>query len=437
MDKQCTLNGKVCFEGVGLHTGEETKIEFVPAAPNTGIFFVRKDLDPEAIIKADLYSMLDPDKFPRRTAIGNNAVSVQTIEHVMASFHLLGIDNVQVNIWGEEVPGMDGSAKEFVEELKKIGKTVQDAPRTYLTIKEPFWFEENGASLVVLPSSKTRVSYTLQYDNELIGTEYFDITVDEENLNDIFKARTFCLENEAKALIDNGLGKGSNYDNTLVVGEKTVVKNKLRFEDEFVQHKVLDLLGDLYLAGPVKAHIIAVRSGHSINIKLLNALRRYKEKLYSAAVESPSKDYVPLTSQMSIQEISSILPHRYPFLLVDRIVSLEEGVKVVGIKNVTINEHFFQGHFPSKPVMPGVLIVEAMAQVAGVLMLGSGSNRGKLAYFMAADKIKFRKTVQPGDQLCLEVTAGKLRKRTGTAVGRALVDGKVACEAELMFAIVD
>ncbi|MBU2043966.1 MAG: UDP-3-O-acyl-N-acetylglucosamine deacetylase [Candidatus Omnitrophica bacterium] len=436
MDNQRTLSGKVALEGIGLHTGIKAKLEMLPAPPDSGITFLRQDIDSTALIKVSPYSVLNPDKFPRRTSVGTTSVYVHTVEHLMAAFHLLGIDNVQVNIWGEEVPGLDGSAKDFIEALQKVGLNQQDALRDRLLVKEPLWVEEGSSSIVVLPYNSCRISYVLSYDNPLIGSGYVDIVLNGELKNDLYTARTFCLENEVKSLLDMGLGKGANHKNTLVVSEKGVVDNKTRIPDEFAKHKILDLIGDLYLAGPIQGHIIAIRGGHSLNIKLIDKLRRYREKTKSAGVSSQTA-YVPKGTELNIEEIMKILPHRYPFLLVDRITYLDKGKKAVGIKSVTMNEYFFQGHFPGRPVMPGVLIVEAMAQVGGVLMLACPEHSGKLAYFMAANHIKFRKTVVPGDQLVIEVTVGKVRSKTGLVYTKAFVDNKVVAEAELMFALVE
>ncbi len=436
MDRQRTIKGNAFFEGSGLHTGTKTKIELLPAAVDTGIVFIRKDLPSPAIIKANLYSVIDPEKFPRRTSVGFDEVYVHTIEHLMAALHLLGIDNIQINIWGEEVPGLDGSAKDFVESIKDAGIEEQPALRERFVIREPLWVEEGSTSIIVLPYNNLRLSYMLNYDNALIPPGFIDIILNGALKDNFYEARTFCLENEVKPLLDMGLGKGSNYTNTLVVSDKGIVDNALRFPDEFVKHKMLDLIGDLYLGGPLRAHIIAIRSGHSLNIRLLQKLRRYKEKVKSAGVGSVST-FVPTGTELSTEEIMKVLPHRYPFLLVDKITHLEKAKKAIGVKSVTVNEYFFQGHFPGKPVMPGVLIVEAMAQVGGVLMLACEEHRGKLAYFMAANNIKFRRTVVPGDQLVIEVEAGKVRSRTGTVNARAFVDDKVVAEAELMFALVE
>lgn len=436
MDKQITIKGKFSLEGVGLHTGKHAKIELSPLLPNSGILFERKDIPGSNIIKADFYSMLDPEKFPRRTSIGSENTYVHTIEHLMATLHILNIDNVKVDIWGEEIPGLDGSAKEFVNKIKEVGLQEQEHNKKYLTPKETLWVEENNASIVILPSSDLRISYSLSYNNSFIGTSFCEVILNGNLTNNFYEARTFCIEEEIKSLLDMGLGKGSNYDNTLVVSTNGILKNTLRFPDEFVKHKILDLIGDLYLAGPIKGHIIAIRSGHSLNIKLLQKLRQYKEKILSSGISSKST-YCPEGNEINAREIIKILPHRYPFLLVDRIIHFEKGKKAIGIKNVTVNENFFQGHFPGNPIMPGVLIVEAMAQVGGVLMLACEEHRGKLAYFMAADKVKFRKTVIPGDQLLMEIEIRKVKTKTGIVYARTLVNDKVAAEGELMFALVE
>ena len=436
MDKQRTIKAAVCFEGLGLHTGEETKLELLPAAVDTGVTFLRKDIEPSFMIKASSHSILDPGKFPRRTSIGSNGTCVQTIEHLMAALYLLGIDNVQINIWGEEVPGLDGSAKDFVDKIKEVGWQEQKVDRDRLIIREALWVEEESTSIVVLPCPELRISYALDYDNPVIGSGYADIVVNGSLRDNLYEARTFCLEEEVKSLLDMGLGKGANYKNTLVISKDGILDNELRFNDEFVKHKILDLIGDLSLAGPVRGHVIAIKGGHSLNIKLLQKLRRYKEKGKRAGIGSKTR-FVPTKQELSTEEIMQILPHRYPFLLVDKIVELDPGKRAVGIKNVTMNEYFFQGHFPERPIMPGVLIVEAMAQVGGILMLACEENKGKLAYFMAADNIKFRKTVLPGDQLVLEVVSGKRRSRTGSVIAKAYVDDKVVSQAELMFALVE
>ncbi|MBD3246513.1 MAG: UDP-3-O-[3-hydroxymyristoyl] N-acetylglucosamine deacetylase [Candidatus Omnitrophica bacterium] len=434
MDKQRTVSQPIHCEGVGLHTGEKSRLEIVPSAPNAGITFSRRDIA-SGLIKADFYSVLDTTKFPRRTSIGTQDSYIHTIEHLMAAFHILHIDNAHVNIWGEEVPGLDGSAKGFVDRITEAGTGEQSAPRNYLTLREPLWVEDGESRIMLFPHNGLRISYALKYDNPLIGAGYVDVDLTRPLPDNFYEARTFCLEEEVQPLLDMGLGKGSNYENTLVVSNKGIKNNRIRLDDEFIKHKLLDLVGDLYLAGPIKAHIFAVRSGHKLNIKLLEKLRKYKEKVISGGVGSQT-GFIPEGNELKAEEIMKILPHRYPFLLVDRISYLDRGKRAVGIKCVTMNEYFFQGHFPGRPVMPGVLMIEAMAQVGGVLMLACEEHKGKLAFFMAADKVKFRKTVEPGDCLTIEVVAGKVKKKTGTVHAKTYVQNKVVAEAELMFALV-
>jgi len=288
----------------------------------------------------------------------------------------------------------------------------------------------------VLPHPNFRISYTLDYDHPLLKTQYLNLEVTSETFEkEIASYRTFVLEEEVEELKKLGLGKGASFDNTLVVTEKGIVENILRKEDEFVRHKILDLIGDLYLLGaPIKGYVIAVKSGHALNIRLLHKIFEQKQRYESAGVRS---EYVSKQQELDIAEIMKVLPHRYPFLLVDRVISLEEGKRAVGIKNVTINDNFFTGHFPDRPVMPGVLIIEAMAQVGGVLMLSQAKNFGKIAYFIAADNIKFRKPVLPGDQLVLEVEVIKVRSRTGQVHTQAKVDDKLVAEADLMFSLAE
>lgn len=436
MDRQKTIKKSAVLEGAGLHTGQQVKVELLPAPPNAGIIFIRKDITPEVMIKADYYSMLDPQKFPRRTSIAHQGVCVHTIEHLMAALNFLGIDNLYINIWGEEVPGMDGSAKLFVESLRDAEIVEQEPSRQYVAVRAPLWVEEGNTSLAIFPYPYMRVSYTLQYNNSLINTEYIDLMLNGTTDESIYQARTFCLQEEVQPLLDMGLGKGSTYENTLVISEKEIIKNQTRVSDEFVKHKVMDLLGDLYLAGPIKGHVIAIKSGHHLNIRLVKKIKEQQQKAAHGGVGSIS-GFVATEKELSIEDIMNVLPHRYPFLLIDRIISMEPNKKAVGIKNVTVNDYFFQGHFPQRPVMPGVLIIEAMAQVGGVLMLANEINKGKLAYFMAADKVKFRKTVEPGDQLVIEVNCGRIKSKTGTVYTKAFVDNKPVAEATLMFALVD
>jgi len=437
MEKQKTIAKELSLKGIGLHTANKVNITFKPADVNSGINFIRVDLPDKPVIKASVSSLLTSGRSPRRTSIGQDGAEVQTIEHLMAALNGAGIDNINIEIDNNEIPGMDGSSLNFLELFNKAGIVEQEKERHFFSVKEPVFVEEDGAHIIALPSDSFKVSYTLSYNHSFLKEDFMEVNLSPETFKtEIASARTFCLEEEANELQRGGMGLGANYDNTLVVGKNGVIKNKLRFENEFVRHKMLDLIGDLYLVGcPLKGHIIALKSGHSLNLKLANKIFAQKERSMPAGISSNYNQEAG--KELDVTAIMKILPHREPFLFVDRIIHLETGKHATGIKNVTINDYFFKGHFPGKPVMPGVIIVEAMAQVGGIMMLAPEENRGKLAFFLAANNIKFRKTVVPGDQLVLDAVAGKIKSRTGQVFTKALVDGKVVAEAELMFVLVE
>jgi len=438
MERQKTIRRETELEGIGLHTANRAKIKFKPAPVNSGINFIRVDLESKPRLRAEWSNVLEESLTMRRTSLGNGQVQIHTVEHIMAAICGLGIDNLDIEITNNEIPGFDGSAKVIVDALIEAGLKELEVGKSYFSLREPVFIQDENASIVALPSAEFRISYTLSYEGlPLLRSGYLDYKYTPDYFqNEIAPARTFCLEEEADDLQGKGLGAGANYENTLVVGKKGVIKNKLRFEDEFVRHKILDLIGDLYLLGcPLKAHVIAIKSGHELNLRLLKKIRQQKERLYSSGVQL---NYTAIEGeQLDTQAIMRILPHRQPFLFVDRITHLEKGKRARGIKNVTINDYFFKGHFPGRPVMPGVLIIEAMAQVGGVMMLSPQENRGKLAFFMSANNIKWRKPVLPGDQLILEVEVIRIKAKTGQVRGRALVGDKVVAEADLMFALVD
>ncbi|MFH1458595.1 MAG: bifunctional UDP-3-O-[3-hydroxymyristoyl] N-acetylglucosamine deacetylase/3-hydroxyacyl-ACP dehydratase [Candidatus Omnitrophota bacterium] len=437
MEKQRTITKELALSGIGLHTAKKVNMAFKPAEEDSGIQFIRVDLPRKPVIRACVENLLSSTLTPRRTSIGTQGVEIQTIEHLMASLAGLSIDNIAIELDNDEVPGLDGSSLNFLEILYDAGIKEQKKERQYYSIKEPIYAEEEDSTIIALPSSEFKISYTLNYNHPMLKTDFMELMITPDVFkNEICRARTFCLENEVNELQRQGLGRGANYNNTLVLGEEGVIKNKLRYEDEFIRHKILDLMGDLYLAGsPLKAHIIALRSGHSLNLKLIRKIGQQRQRSFAGGVGS---SYQPKQEEeLGLTMIKKILPHREPFLFVDKIIHLEQGKHCVGIKNVTINDYFFKGHFPGRPVMPGVLIVEALAQVGGVMMLSPEANRGKLAYFMSANNIKFRKTVIPGDQLVLDVEAGKIKARTGQVRGKALVDGRVVAEADLMFVLAD
>ena len=438
-EPQRTIARDVSMQGLGIHTGEPVSVRVLPAPPDTGIVFVRTDLPHRPFIPVNSAEAVDVDKSIRRTTLSKDGVMIQTVEHFMASLWGAGIDNAYVEVTNHEMPGLDGSAIQFLQQFKAAGTVEQPVPRRYFSLREPVFVEEGESSIIVFPDRTLRVSYILNYTTHpLLKSQFVSYTLNgsasfEES---IAPARTFCLQDEAERLRAAGFGKGATFENTLVLGEAGVINNTLRFEDEFARHKILDLLGDLYLLGShLRAHVVAIKSGHPLNVKLVKKLGQALEQWRLGALQSHTSE-VMVGPQLDITQIEKILPHRYPFLLVDRVIELADS-RAVGIKCVTINDYFFRGHFPGRPVMPGVLIIEAMAQVGGIILLNKPENKGKFAYFMAVDKVKFRKPVVPGDVLVLEAELGKLRTRTGQLTARALVDGKVVCEGELMFALAD
>ena len=431
--KQRTIREPFAFSGAGLHTGATVSVRVLPAEEGHGVVFVRTDLPDRPRLPADADYV---DSRGRRTTIRAAGADFQTVEHFLAACHALQVDNLVLECNGPEMPGLDGSSMPFVEMLRGAKPCEQARDRKEFQLMTPLSVGDAGgdSSIVALPAEKAlSFSYTLDYPHSpYVGSQYHALRLTEDSFaNEIAPARTFVMQEEATALRTAGLGKGATYENTLVFGDRGVVENRLRFPDEPVRHKLLDLIGDFFLLNmDLHARIVATKAGHSLNAAIVREILRHVREV--EIQEGLRKD-----STIDIREIMRILPHRYPFLLIDRVIELEGMKRAVGIKNVTINEPFFQGHWPSAPIMPGVLIVEAMAQLAGVLLLRKFENTGKLAVLLSIDKVKLRRSVVPGDQLRIEVEALKVRSRSARVHCRAMVEGKLACEAQINFMLAD
>lgn len=438
MEYQRTIKSVVSLSGVSLMLGVESEIIFKPAPVNSGVIFVRTDLPDKPQIKADISNL--SFQMPRCTSLKqkNAEVYIYSVEHLLSTLIGLRIDNITIEINSSEPPLIDGSALPFVEAIKKAEILDQDAPREYLRLEETISVSEGNKHLIMIPSDpsesesgSTDFTATYCYDHPDFSDQIATFSISEENfIKEIAPARTFCFAHEIEILKAQGLGKGGSHENVVVIAEDGKTNRPLRFPNEMVRHKILDLIGDLYLIGKIPAaHVIGVRSGHNLDAKLAQKVSESFSKL-----QGKGKGVRKI---LDATEIQRILPHRYPFLLVDRIIEIEDETRAVGLKNVTINEEFFQGHFPEKPVMPAVLQVEALAQVAGVLLLRKRENQGRLAYFMSWDNVKFRRPVVPGDQLRLEVEVVRLRHRAGKIKGKAYVEGNLTAEAEFSFALTD
>jgi UDP-3-O-[3-hydroxymyristoyl] N-acetylglucosamine deacetylase/3-hydroxyacyl-[acyl-carrier-protein] dehydratase len=432
---QCTLGRSVSFSGVGLHTGEKTDLTFHPAAPGAGIVFVRRDLPGAPEVRVQPSHAAGESEALRRTVLRSGAAEVHTVEHVLAALAGLGIDNARLELNGLEVPEpSDGSAAPFVALLRQAGVVEQSAAREPLVIRRPVVYQSGDVQIVGLPGEGLRLSFTLQFDNPILGTQHRTCEIAPDTFSrEIAPARTFVLFRDVERLRAGGLIKGGSLQNAVVVKEDGLLNQEpLRFPDEPVRHKILDLLGDLSLLGrPLQGQVHAIRSGHAHNLRFVRQLERE---------HAPGADLATMLEQVhfDIGDIERIMPHRYPMLLVDRILFLRDRQRVVGLKNVTINEPFFIGHFPGHPIMPAVLIIEAMAQVGGVLLLNTVEDpSSKLVYFMGIDNARFRRPVRPGDQLIFDLQLVRLKSRTCQMTGRAFVQGQLVAEADLLSTIVD
>ncbi len=432
--RQRTLSRAAGFEGVGLHTGEIGTVTFRPAEPGTGVRFVRTDLPgrPEVKVRPE-NAHFDP-RAGRRTILQEGGVQIHTMEHLLAAVAGLGIDNLIVETSTMEIAEpADGSALQIARVLKEGGIVEQDRPKRHYKIAKPTTWSEGNVSLTAVPYAGFRITFTIAYDHKLVGTQTVSFDINEDTfMNEIAGARTFVLERDLELLRQAGWIKGGRLESAVVVGDDELRNpDPLRWPDEFARHKVLDLLGDLsLLGGPLLGHISAVRAGHQSHVAFVKHLRE-TQPFPGRRLGGPPEEW-------DITAVMDIMPHRYPLLLVDRITNIEEGHRIEGYKNVTINEPFFVGHFPGHPIMPAVLIVEAMAQVGGLLLLNSVDDpNDKLMYFMGIDAAKFRRPVVPGDQLRFVLTLLKHKGRTSKMRGEAYVDGQLVAEAELLATVVD
>jgi UDP-3-O-[3-hydroxymyristoyl] N-acetylglucosamine deacetylase/3-hydroxyacyl-[acyl-carrier-protein] dehydratase len=461
-EKQVTIKEAVSLSGTGIHTGETTTITFKPAPENYGIRFVRTDLPKEIEIPALVDHVID---LSRGTTIGIANAKVLTVEHVLAALSGMQIDNCRIELNGSEPPVVDGSSLPYVQTLQKAGLEEQKADREYFEIEETIRYtnETKGVDIVALPNDEFRITVMVDYFNPALGSQHTGLfNLEKEFISEFAPARTFCFLTEVEELFEQGLIKGGTLDNALVIIDKEIDNTevahlkkllnlsgpievsdsgllnntKLRFKNEPARHKLLDMIGDLTLAGvSIRGQILAARPGHASNFEFAKRIREAYKKT------KPTKRIKNIESKptlFDIYDLLKVMPHRYPILLIDKIVDLDTpNNTIIGIKNVTFNEPYFMGHFPEKPVMPGVLICEAMAQTGCLMLMQTINLENKLALFMGINKAKFRKPVIPGDQLVMELTLIGKRFNTYTFHGKSYVKGELVAEAELSAAIVD
>ena len=439
-----TISREAVLSGIGLHLGHECRLTFRPAPGGSGIRFRRVDLPGTPEIPATVEHAVQT---ARRTQIGEGERALHTVEHVLAAVAGAAVDDLLIEMDAPEPPILDGSARPYFEALVEAGMTRSEGAAEYLELSEPVRVIDGDSVYDARPSRSLRLDVTIEFPHPVIGRQSGSYTVTRESFAaELAGARTFGFVAEVEQLRSMGLIKGASIDNAVVLDDAGLVGTSLRWPDEFVRHKALDCVGDLALAGRrVRAHITAFKPSHRGTVQLVREMTRAATHATQARMQAQRSTHARKESTVEetgtkpaakrvigVEEIMKVIPHRYPFLLVDRIVEIEEQRRIVGLKNVTINEPFFQGHFPGHPIMPGVLIIEAMAQVGGMLLMGSVPDpESKVVYFMSLDNVKFRRPVKPGDQLLFELEIAQIRGRVCKMRGVARVDGEVVAEADM------
>lgn len=430
---QSTLARESSLVGSSLHTGNEVNLTLKPAPAGTGIQFKRTDLKDQPTIPAHVEYVKQVE---RATTISDGAIKIHTTEHLLSALRAMEIDNAMVEMDSNEPPIGDGSAEIFVQLIEKCGRKELEEPRQYFEIKHPIVVEgPDDSYMAALPHNGFKISCT-NANHTGHFTQYLSREITAETYPaEIARARTFVFYEEVQPLMEKGLIKGGSLENAIVIRDESVLsKDPLRYPDEFVRHKILDIIGDISLFPiPIKAHIIAAKPSHGLNTQLTHAIKKAHQEYLSGLF--PVENIPKGEGGIEINEVMRVLPHRYPFLMLDRIVQFEGDKKAIGLKSVTINEPYFQGHFPGHPVMPGVLQLEAMAQVASLLLLRQADNPGRIGYFLSADKVKFRHPVFPGDSLFIHVEMIKNRGKIGKAAAKCIVNDALVSEGELTFAI--
>ncbi len=422
-DPQCTIAEEFNISGIGIHTGKKVQITLKPAPVDYGVKFKRIDLKNSKPIPARVEYVTG---VLRGTTLENGEAKVQTVEHLLASLYGLGVDNLIVETNNSELPVGDGSSNIFIQGISKAGIRKQSGVKKYFKPEKPVAISAGNADIIAFPADQLILNSVIYYEDKVLGSQYREMVINRENfIREIGPARTYCFEKEIEHIKEKGLGRGGNSNNTIIIGEEKIKNTQLRFKDEFVRHKLLDLLGDLYLLGcNLKARVIALRSGHDSNIQFTRKLRKNMGRL------NPKK-------VLNVDQLRNILPHRYPFLLVDKIEVGTSMKTATGYKNITIDEPFFKGHYPDKAVFPPALIIEFMAQSSAVMLLTKPEVKDKLAYFIIIDKVKFYGDVKPMDVLKSNVELLRARSKGGKVKGESFVGNRKVAQAEFMFTLVD